>query len=656
MLFFDFSKKFSAEMGIVTCHNFYETENPLPLVHDEDVSYSGQNQDVDLSLQIVQEQDNESAKLSLCVRVKTACRIEFRFHGTDKASYHIMPGFLFGSNNYANSGGGHFPNLVPFPGHDVPKSVASRWLCRADRLSCPVSIAIGAKNGHVAISGPPYATTADGRSIPCGFGAETPSTVIYSLGSINHPCTFENKNLFTEPVEKVLPRHSEINLDMDLFMGVRSDSYTAFQIVRKVYDTVHEPPQTELSAEECCRAIADVMAEDTWIPQTRTFMACKVEGLPYAEQRKKIGGRALAWVGGVVVAYPLLLAGCRYEEKKWREIACSAFDRVAESWNEASGMFFDALNEDGTPGVNYWWSGNTNRDLHSAYTGAQIVYYLLKATLLLAGREEKAPELWTSRAVRTLDTMLSLQREDGNCGYAYRPDRPEVADWEGFAGAWWIPAFCLGHRLTGRTDFLDAAKRAAAYYYAILQTLDVWGTPMDTYKSNDEEGNLAFLRGVRLLHEITNDDSYLKMMEFSADYECLWRYCFNTTPLADPLKSANWHSSGGSITSVSNPHIHPMHLLVSSDFQYLYEQTGDEYYAMRLEDSLLWARNCIEIYPEKTGYGRLGWSGERFCPSDGLLITKYSDGTPASTELGLNLWAPSAMLEGLLEVEQNDNP
>ena len=149
---------------------------------------------------------------------------------------------------------------------------------------------------------------------------------------------------------------------------------------------------------------------------------------------------------------------------------------------------------------------------------------------------------------------------------------------------------------------------------------------MDTWKSND-----------------------LEWLRIGAEYEFLWRYLYNARPDAEPLKSAGWHSCGGSITSVSNPHIHPMGLLISGDLKRLYERGGDEHVRRRMEDGLVWARNCIELYPEKTGYGRKGWTGERYCPSDGPLITKYGDGARASTEIGLNLWAASAMLEGLLD-------
>jgi hypothetical protein len=297
-----------------------------------------------------------------------------------------------------------------------------------------------------------------------------------------------------------------------------------------------------------------------------------------------------------------------------------------------------------------------NRDRHSAYTNAEAAYYLLQAALLTQARTGTPVGAWSRPALAALETMLTLQRQDGHYGFAYEVDRAAVADWDGFAGCWWVPAMCAAFELTHDRRFLHSAQRAMELYAAGVGQLEVWGTPMDAWKGNDEEGVLPFIRGARMLHQATGDNRYLDMLRLGAEYEFLWRYLFNAMPEAEPLKSAGWHSCGGSLTSVSNPHIHPMGLLIAPDLEYLADKTGDTHVASRLNDSLEWARNCLQLFPGKTGYGRLGWTGERYCPSDGLLIAKFADGSPASTELGLNLWAASAMLEGLMGAKTDHSP
>lgn len=103
------------------------------------------------------------------------------------------------------------------------------------------------------------------------------------------------------------------------------------------------------------------------------------------------------------------------------------------------------------------------------------------------------------------------------------------------------------------------------------------------------------------------------------------------------------------MTSVSNPHIHPMGVIVDTDLRYLARVTGDDYHLMRAEDSFAWAMQNLERYPEKNGYGWYGIMSERWCPSDGLLIEQYSDGSPCSTWFSYNLWAPANVLEAVEE-------
>ncbi len=601
------------------------TLEPLPTAHDHETGHQ---------------------RLHLSVSVDQPVRLEILFapEVTTGNAFHLVPGFLFGSNNLAVSGPGHFPNLTDM---DSPSVSCSRaWRMRTDRAAAPVSMAFLHGGGHVALAAPPY-LACQGQLIRTGLIAELPGAVGVALGYRNAPRTFVNKDLFTDPTEEALPAGAHIDFTLDLFLGADTTRNTAFKIVRELYALYHQPPFSTLSKEPCIQAIGDMVLEDSWDACTQTFRAMQVKGLPGEPVYRKIGGRAIAWVGGVNVGFPLLQAGFQLQNPGWRATARLGLNKIAANTNPANGLFFDAFDENGRPTVNCWWSSVLNRDRHSAYTNAEAAYYLLQAALLTRARTGSTETDWTTPALAALETMLRLQRQDGHYGFAYERDRAAVADWEGFAGCWWAPAMCAAHEWTGDSRFLRSAQRAMDLYAEWVATLDVWGTPMDAWKGNDEEGVLAFIRGARMLHQATGEDRYLDMLRLGAEYEFLWRYLFNAKPQAEPLMSAGWHSCGGSITSVSNPHIHPMGLLIAPDLEYLANQTGDRHVADRLQDSLVWARNCLELFPGKTGYGRFGWTGERYCPSDGLLIAKYADGSPASTELGLNLWAASAMLEGL---------
>jgi hypothetical protein len=188
------------------------------------------------------------------------------------------------------------------------------------------------------------------------------------------------------------------------------------------------------------------------------------------------------------------------------------------------------------------------------------------------------------------------------------------------------------------------------FYAPFVRDLAAWGSPMDTFKSIDSEGNLAFIRAARLMHEMTGEAKYIQMLAAGAHYEYLWRYAFRARPEAPPLKGSSWNSCGGTITSVSNPHIHPMGIVATSDLEYLARVSGDSYHQQRADDGMSWLMNTMELYPDVVGYGRYGVLSERTCPSDGLLAERYHDThAPASTWWSYNAWAAASAMEAIAE-------
>jgi hypothetical protein len=300
--------------------------------------------------------------------------------------------------------------------------------------------------------------------------------------------------------------------------------------------------------------------------------------------------------------------------------------------------------------VSGWWSGfHLVEECHSAYTNGSAVFYLFKMLAFMKEHSLETKPSWLQVGMQVLDTVIELQREDGAFGYTFSQHEKQVLDWEGFAGCWFAAACALAYRHTEEERYLDSARKALDYYAGFVQDLNCWGTPMDTWKAVDEEGNLAFIRAARLMHEITGELHYLKLLQHGADYECLWRYGFKAKPEHPPLDTCGWNSCGASLTSISNPHTHPMGLLVTRDLEYLSKQTGDNYYQQRADDGVNWLMATMELYPDSMGYGRYGVLSERTCPSDGLVIERYSDGTPCSTWFSYNGWAAANALEALTE-------
>lgn len=575
--------------------------------------------------------------------------------------YHILPGVLFGDNSLHRTTGMVLPHLTHAP-RRTP-NLHPHWEFRADRCSHPVSM-VAFAGGVVGLSVAPYCDDARGlvRTPPDsellaeepfarnGVFAHLPDSRRFcacgvTLGYRNTPLTMRCKGNYVEPTAHLLTAGSTAGR---LFCWPAEDRRAVHKLIRSLYADLRETPASELTAAEGARRIRRALVTVGWDaqagnctdmrndPQTGEFKAFRVND-------------EIAWTGGTQTALPLLVGGHRDGDDESVEKACVILDRIAapESINPDSGWLWDVCGDANGRTVDGWWIGAGRT--HYAYTNGEAACYLLSAYRYAHEQMNLDRPAWRDTALTVVDKALSVQDADGRFGYAYSPETGEVVDSVGFAGCWFAGAAVQAGILTGEGRYFDAARRALEGYYPDVQNLDCYGTPMDTFKAVDEEGILSFIRAARLMHEATGEQAFLEMLADGAEYEFLWRFAFRSRPQAPPLKGTTWNSCGGSLTSVSNPHIHPMGICVSGDLAYLAEATGDDYFAQRLEDGLLWGLNCVQMYPEPMGYGSEGVLTERFCPSDGLLTERYADGSVSSVWFTFHTWGAACVLEGLLD-------
>lgn len=640
----------------------------------------------ELRLATAPEPGSWAYEISLASTRPTRLRLLLRFpHSAEP--FHLIPGVIFGDNNLAKAEPGHFPNLTTLhPGND---SCAPEWEFRADRAALPLSmLAFAPRNGRpggaAGISIDPYSA---GRPLaPAGRDGFIRNGVVariahapaegppvddacgVTLGYANLPRTFMNKDQW-------LPATAHFVISAKASGRVylaRADSRLALHaIVRDVYRQFRESPATPISHRAAAAALTDALLNVNWHDANGRNADGSSAGRAGAHfgggrfqshftnmrcidpmKRRLTAWRTLAevgWTGGGVIGYPLLRAAAALGRPLAAERANQVIDLVAAATKPETGLLWECNDPAAGKRLNWWWSGYLVKDCHSAYVQGSGIYYLLKALEFerkTPGRDHPA---WLAAGCRALDTIVSLQEPDGRFGFTFAADRPAILDREGFAGVWFVPALALAHRLTGERRYLDAASRGLAFYHASVRDLNCWGTPLDTWKATDQEGNLGFIRGARLLHEITGEDRFLTALVDGANYECLWRCGFRARPEYAPLKDSHWSSCGGSITSVSNPHIHPMGIYLAAELLYLARVANDAYFADRADDGLRWGVNCVSLYPEVTGYGVPGVLTERFCPTDALTIETFPDGSPSSLWFSYNGWAAAAVLEGLAE-------
>ena len=577
--------------------------------------------------------------------------------------YHLIPCNIYGDNNAKEAKPGEFPLLTP----DYPQVpfCSPVWEFRADRAAMPVS-ALCCDGGAAGISVEPYAEISENAEtesrsvshwghnpyIHNGLFAELPNRFGVTLGYTNWPVTVKNRS--TPQLSK---GESAFQADTwgTVYLCNGNGRSEIHRIIRAEYEKRHVRAKFQKTYREAAKAMFDAFVGISWDKEEREYTnkSCRIPDNAVLRPWRTVP--EIGWTGGGVLAYPLIL--CRHmlsgvTEETFGDALHGEgiIERIIDSYNESSGLFYDLTRPaaDGSR-VNGWWTGyGLVKDCHCAYNTGSALHYILKTVVWLKTRGLSYPERWMDMGKKVMDQVIALQREDGAFGYTYSIQEPEVLDWEGFAGCWFAPCAAYCYHLTGEERYLRAAKKALSYYGTMVMALNCWGTPMDTWKSVDQEGNLAFVRGCRLVYEYTKDREILKLFCHGAEYEYLWRYGYPTKPEYSPLKDG-WNACGGSVTSISNPHIHPMGVIIDDDLRYLSEVTGDSYHMSRAEDSTAWLMQTLELYPEKTGYGCYGILSERWCPSDGLTTERYSDGRPYSSWFSYNLWAAANALEAVCE-------
>lgn len=576
----------------------------------------------------------------------TRVKLEGRMDGA--SPWHLIPCCIHGDNNLHMARPGQYPNLT----RDYPEAIYSSplWEFRADRASHPVSILL-TSSGLGGISIDPYSENETRNGVFCAL----PDRFGVTLGYANLPFTFANKFCDNDDGRRVstsdpVAAASASGFVFD-FPGTGREGVR--HIIDRLYLQYRELPRFRKSFHEAAQAVLSAFVEQNWSEDFKHYTNQEAHPPLRPELKPWRALLEIGWTGGSILAYPFIQAmdvlGLPGNFFSGRKDGVDLFNEIIAAYNPASGMFYDLVRPLNGSRVNGWWDFlKITHDCHSAYTNGHALYYLFMSMIHMRAQGREVSTGWLDTAVRVADTHLKLQREDGCFGYAFSVEKPQVTDFDGYAGCWIAAAIAAAGKFTGNADYVSAASRAAEYYHHAVRDLNVTGTPMDTWKAPDQEGNLAFMKLTRLLHELSGEKRFLDMLEDAAHYEYLWRYGFKAIPEIMPLKGSNWNSCGGSVTSVSNPHIHPMGVIVTPELYYLCQQNRGDVHRKRAEDGMAWIMNCLELYPEVTGYGRYGVTTERYCPSDGLTCYHYSDGRPSSMWYSYNGWAAANTLEALL--------
>ena len=585
-----------------------------------------------------------------------------RYHQSENPELprYFLPGFLYGTNR------GEAPlftdSQTPRLRMEEEFPAFRWWMTRSDRLSHPV--AFGYYDFCMqGLCGSPYLIrTPEGRKQwqPglhgefdqfTGFGCSLdPMEISYTLGYENAPWFFLDSHKYTPRAalgDNCLTLAADESLTITLYQfNLPAETERALQpALIKVYDLFHELPRRRTPLRQTASEMVTAIARDAWLPHKHSYACFVFDKGDHFEYREL---PSISWTNGLSTATPMLQCAHRLGREDVRKQALECIDHIVScSLNPDSGLPFMCEKEGGRWDNHGWWSHKQPVPGHAAYLVGQSCYLILKAYQLEKEHGvEHADWLAFVKGVLTITQMS--RNSDGEYPYILSERTGAGLSYDSFSGCWLLAAAAKYARITGDDQWVSDLMQSMYYYYdTFVVRQECYGGPLDIDKQIDSEGILSFIRAAHDLHAVTGYPALLTMLRDALHYEYTFKFCYNTPIQVPPLSKVGWSSCGGSITSVTNPHIHPMSSSVCDEMYYYLSQQEDTYIRSRLQDTLLWSCQCHNSFDRELDYGLTGWMSERYCHSQGLLTETYPDGSPASTWFALMPWACGSILEGL---------
>lgn len=639
---------------------------------DEEIKYkSADSACIDFSYTLKSE-DDISKTYEVCVKNNSKEAFEGVIHikacKETLAPKVFMPGYMYNTNTAEMN----LENRKAFP--RIKKNSDCEyespfWMTRADRLAVPVSIIYD--NGNIfGISASPYFMGDSSNRKPYapydelegilykhnGFTCEIEeSSCGFTIGYENAPFLFV-ETMTVRDREKLskentfeLKSGEEITFEITVYEYAGESEQSVNRAIKHAYNKYHQSPRTidGMTEKKAVELLSGAIRDYAWLPDENMYTGF-VYDKPDGNICNKIG--SLSWTNGLAVATPMLMAANKLKDETSRTQALSFINNVLENaYNPASSLLFDAV-EDGKWSAKGWWYTGMRNGGHSGYINGQAVYYILKAYLSEKSERGIVHDDWVNFVSPVIKQMNSQLDDSYEYPFAFSEETGDGIEYDSMGGVWCLAATALFVQITGTDEYNDILKKSEQHYYdKYVSKMECYGGPLDTDKTVDDEGILAFIRVDRILHEVFGDNMYLEHMRDAIYFECSFKLAYNTPVQVRPLCEMKWSSCGGSITSTANPHIHPMSSTIVGEMQYLTEHMDDEYISERLNDTIKWSLQTFNTKEKEYGYGRIGWMSERFCFCQGLLVEKYPDGEIAGTWFALMSWAMGSIIEGLVE-------
>ena len=419
------------------------------------------------------------------------------------------------------------------------------------------------------------------------------------------------------------------------------------RLIEKVYYQYHEPSRVGSSVFRTVDDLTRAVYRDAYVAADKSYAGQVFED-DAAQQLRLNKIYSLSWTNGLSVSVPLLLAGIRLKNSQVMAQATLAINNIVDHClNSKNGLPFGARTDNGEWTNRGWWFDGMHTSGHSAYQIGQAIYYLVKACQ--ANQNGADFEKWRDFSFKVLQIVKTQYNSDYEFPYIFSETSSAGLEYDSL-GSSWILAAMAKYATVFKNEFdLQIMLRSEQHYYDhFIAQLEGYGGPLDTDKATDSEGVLAYIRTAHLLHVLTHQDYLLGHLRDALEYEFTFKFCYNSPIKTAPLNRIGWTSVGGSVTSIANPHIHPMSNTVIDDIDYYLECRSNQYLASRQHDMIAWGCQTYNRFDNEYDYGKKGWMSERFCYSQGLLTQKDKNGHLASTWFCLMPWASASIIDGLI--------
>jgi len=258
---------------------------------------------------------------------------------------------------------------------------------------------------------------------------------------------------------------------------------------------------------------------------------------------------------------------------------------------------------------------------------------------------------WLDWMTRFADWSLTQQRADGAFPRSWYVGNGVVRDSSTTSGYFVLNFFTKLSQVTGKPQYLEAAKKAGDYVWLNFHRNDHFiGGPLDNPNTMDKEAATLALEGYLALYEATRDEKWLRYAKAAADFAETWVYAWNVPMPADENPdSLHWKPGvptlGVNRINAASTGVDQWMAADVDEYARLAKHTGDRHY-MDVARVLLHGTKAMLALPGRA-YDVLGpgWQQEHWRMTIGRGYGNHRNAFP---------WVSANHLNGLLSLKVFD--